>query len=105
MTEATTTMTTMSSAASIVEMAFLFPSIFLNFFTPLCFLRGLAMPSPDGVQAKAWREGSVDLLTATVAWYRGFLVALFMHGLSLQTSFLCPGGRARKPQTLSSFDR
>jgi hypothetical protein len=42
-------------------MAFLSRSIFFNFFTPLLFLRGLAMPSPDGVQAEAIEEGRVEV--------------------------------------------
>ncbi len=67
MTDATTTMTTISRAASIVDMAFLFPSIFFNFFTPFWFLNELVPRStPEGVGSKLGPSEKERLLICSV---------------------------------------
>jgi hypothetical protein len=64
MTDATTTITTMSSAASMVSMPFLFPIIFFNFFTPCSFPVGSSQPVSQiepkpGLREKARLIGSL----------------------------------------------
>src|SRR5439155_25249603 len=68
MTDATTTMTTMSSAASMVSMPFLFPIIFFNFFTPCSFPVGSSQPVSQ-IEPKPELCEKACLIGSLVPWF------------------------------------
>src|ERR1700752_1376889 len=99
MTAATTTITTMSNAASIVSMPFLFPVIFLIFFTPFVFPVGLSLLVPQfGCKAGTYREDGFDVCVGTVVIEWRVLGAVFMRGFFLRCSSGYPYGLPRRPK-------
>src|SRR5215831_21370956 len=99
-------MTTMSSAASMVSMPFLFPVNFLIFFTPFVFPVGLSLPVPQvGCKPGLFEKATVDVLAGTDDAGWKFLAVLVKRGFSLRYSFGCRCGLPRRPRTWLFFVR